>query len=141
MTRQELIDALAAHEAELREMGIASLEVFGSVANDHANDASDVDLLVDFSRPVGLFHFCRVQHRLEEILGVPKVDLVMRRAVIDELKDVIYREAVPCLGDDGSSVSSRAARGGGDMRHHGEPSGPAVASGARAACSSSVLRT
>ena len=110
MTRQELIDALAAHEAELRGMGIASLEVFGSVANGQANDASDLDLLVEFNRPVGFFHFFRVEGRLKEILGVAKVDLVMRSAVIDELKDIIYREAVPCLADDRSSVSGTSLR-------------------------------
>jgi len=116
MTRQELLDAVAAHESELRDMGIARLEVFGSVARDAATASSDVDLLVEFDRAVGLFHFFRVERFLKDILGVAKVDLVMRRAVIDELKDIIYREAVPCLADDGSSVSGRAGRGGGDVR-------------------------
>jgi predicted nucleotidyltransferase len=31
--------------------------------------------LVDLERDVGLFHLFEVQHRLEEIIGVPKVDL------------------------------------------------------------------
>ena len=53
---------------------------------------------------MSLFDFARVQQRLEAILGVPKVDLVMRTAVIEDLRDIIYAEAVPCLADDGSSV-------------------------------------
>jgi len=38
--------------------------------------------------------YARLQRKLEEILGAVKVDLVMRRAVLDELKEEIYAEAV-----------------------------------------------
>jgi len=43
---------------------VRSLELFGSVARGEAGPNSDVDLLVEFDRPVGLFHFFRVQRRL-----------------------------------------------------------------------------
>ncbi len=52
-----------------------------------------MDLLIDFDRPIGLFHFFRVQRRLEQILGC-RVDLVMREAVKPQLRDRIFREAV-----------------------------------------------
>ena len=42
----------------------------------------------------GYFEYARLQRKLEEILGVAKVDLVMRRAELDELKEEIYAEAV-----------------------------------------------
>ena len=61
---------------------------------DEATEASDVDLLAEFGQPVGLFEYARLQRKLEEILGVAKVDLVMRRAELDELKEEIYAEAV-----------------------------------------------
>lgn len=70
-----------------------TLDLFGSVARGEANEASDVDLLVEFVRPVGLFHFFRVQRRLEEILG-RTVDLVMRDAVKPQLRERIFAEAV-----------------------------------------------
>lgn len=70
-----------------------SLDLFGSVARDEASADSDVDLLVEFDRPIGLFHFFRVQQRLEEILGAP-VDLVMRDAVKPQLRERIFAEAI-----------------------------------------------
>lgn len=99
MTRHEVIEKLAAHRDELREMGVASLALFGSVARGEAGDVSDVDLLVEFNRSIGLFDFFRVKRRIEQLLGVAedRVDLVMRDAVIEELKEIIYGEAVPCL--------------------------------------------
>lgn len=74
-------------------MGVRSLDLFGSVARGESGPDSDVDLLVDFDSPIGLFHFFRVQRRIEEILGA-KVDLVMRDAVKRQLRDRIFAEAV-----------------------------------------------
>ena len=94
MTAQHVIDKLRSHKAELQQMGIVSLALFGSTARNEAQAQSDVDLLVEFDRPVGLFHFFTVQHRLEAILGVSKVDLVQRGAVHHALRPRILAEAV-----------------------------------------------
>lgn len=94
MTRTQVLNILAAHQAQLRELGVKSLALFGSVARDEATGASDVDLLVDFDRPVSLFEVLDVRFFLESLLGVREVDLVLRRAVLDELKEDIYGEAV-----------------------------------------------
>jgi len=93
MKRQEVLDRLAAHRAELQQMGIESLALFGSVARDEATDASDVDLLVEFSRPTGLFHFAHVRRCLSEILDCP-VDLVTSGALREEMRGRILREAI-----------------------------------------------
>jgi predicted nucleotidyltransferase len=93
VTREEAIRRLGSAKRELTSLGVRSLDLFGSVARGDAGPASDVDLLVDFDRPIGLFHFFRVQRRLEEILGC-KVDLVMREAVKRQLRDRIFAEAV-----------------------------------------------
>jgi len=93
MTRGEAIQRLAAARPELATLGVRSLDLFGSVARGEAGPASDVDLLVDFDKPIGLFHFFRVQRRIEEILG-SKVDLVMRDAVKRQLRERIFAEAV-----------------------------------------------
>lgn len=93
MTREEAIRRLAASQPELAALGVRSLDLFGSVARGEAGPTSDVDLLVAFDKPIGLFHFFRVQRRLEEILGC-RVDLVMREAVKRQLRDRIFAEAV-----------------------------------------------
>ena len=84
---------MSAARSELADLGVRSLDLFGSVARGEANADSDVDLLVEFDRPIGLFHFFRVQRRLEEILGA-RVDLVMRDAVKPQLRERILAEAV-----------------------------------------------
>ena len=63
-------------------------------ARDDAGEASrSIDLLVEFARPVNLFHFVRVKRQDEEILGI-RVDLVTRDALKGQLRETILREAV-----------------------------------------------
>jgi predicted nucleotidyltransferase len=93
VTREQVRRCLSKARPELGAMGVRSLDLFGSVARGEASPDSDVDLLVEFDRPIGLFHFFRVQRRLEEILGT-RVDLVMRDAVKPQLRDGILAEAV-----------------------------------------------
>ena len=94
MTRHEIESKLSAHKEELRDMGVDSLFLFGSYLKGEADGQSDLDLLVEFRDPVGLFQFFKVQHRLEEILRVDKVDLVERGALHPALRDDVLREAV-----------------------------------------------
>lgn len=96
MRRAEVLQTIASHEAELRALGVRSLSLFGSVARDERDEArpgSDVDLLVEFDRPVGYFHVFDVQDRLEALLGC-KVDLVTRGGLRPEIRDGVLAEAV-----------------------------------------------
>ncbi len=94
MKRDEVLRMLTAHRDELRcEYGVKSLALFGSAARNEATEASDVDLLVEFDRQIGLLHLIGTEQHLEDLLGI-KVDLVLRRAVLPELKDRILSEAV-----------------------------------------------
>lgn len=93
MERQEVLDRLASHRPELTALGVESLALFGSVARDQASPGSDVDLLVTFDQPVGLFHFARVRRCLEEILGAP-VDLVTEAALRPEMRDEVLGQLV-----------------------------------------------
>lgn len=95
MKRDDVLYRLSQHKEELRrQFGVTSLSLFGSVIRDEARETSDVDLLVEFDRPVGYFHLFHLQDYLENILGEGKVDLVLRQAVINDLQDTIYGEAV-----------------------------------------------
>jgi hypothetical protein len=85
---------LREHWDELRGLGITHLAVFGSVARGEARDDSDVDLLVDFDREIGLFHLSRVQHRLEELLHADHVDLVMRSCVARDAQERVFEESI-----------------------------------------------
>ena len=94
MTKTELEKKLAAHREELKQMGVVSLAVFGSVVRNESTAQSDIDLLVEFDRDVGLFHLFEIQHRLEEIIGIQKVDLIQKGAIHPALREHILSEAV-----------------------------------------------
>ena len=58
MKRQEILLKLHQQSRELElHYGVSALFLFGSVARDEARPDSDVDLLVEFEQPVGLFQF------------------------------------------------------------------------------------
>ncbi|HTX90273.1 MAG TPA: nucleotidyltransferase family protein [Anaerolineales bacterium] len=84
---------LKRHQAELHQRGVKSLAVFGSLARGEATPASDIDVLVEFDRPVGLFEFIRLKMYLEELTG-RQVDLVTPDALRPAMRADILREAV-----------------------------------------------
>lgn len=96
MNRDQALKIISEHRETLAtRFGVKSLALFGSLVRDEATASSDVDLLVEFDgRPVGLFHLSRTQHYLEDILGVPKVDLVLRDGIKPALRERILREAI-----------------------------------------------
>jgi uncharacterized protein len=94
MKRQEVLSILHKHESELhKKFGVQSLSLFGSVARDEARPDSDVDLLVEFNRPVGLFGLIALQEYLESLFGC-KVDLGTPRSLRPGLKERVLQEAV-----------------------------------------------
>jgi predicted nucleotidyltransferase len=84
---------LKRHRTDLHQRGVKSLAVFGSMARGEATPDSDIDLLVEFSRPVGLFEFIRLKMYLEDLTG-RQVDLVTRDALRPAMRDDILNEAI-----------------------------------------------
>lgn len=97
MTRDEIIERLLAHQDELHAQGVKSLALFGSIARGDAGQSSDVDVMVELNRPIGLFGISDLKHMIEEVLGVEKVDLITREGIHPALKDVILREAIDVI--------------------------------------------
>jgi uncharacterized protein len=77
MTREAVIAALHAHEAELRAAGVLRLSLFGSTARGEARPDSDVDLLATFddARPLSLLDVIRIENWIADLLG-QAVDLI-----------------------------------------------------------------
>ena len=91
LRRDEILACLAQHRDALRAYSVRSLSLFGSVARDEATAESDVDILVEFETPVGMFKFLDLKDYLEELLGA-EVDLVTPRALKPQLREQIFRE-------------------------------------------------
>ena len=98
-TRPQTTDELRARLAEalpaLRARHpIRTIGVFGSWARGEQTPQSDVDLLIEFDGPVGLFEFFAVQGKLEDVLGV-EVDLTTPAGLRPRLVDRVMREVLP----------------------------------------------
>ena len=93
MERDRILALLKSRRRQLKKYGIHSLSVFGSVARGQVRKNSDVDILVDFEKPVGLFEYARLKMYLEGVLG-REVDLVTPEALRKELREDILREAI-----------------------------------------------
>jgi predicted nucleotidyltransferase len=94
MKRSDVLRILQEERQQLVDRyHISALSVFGSVARDEARQDSDVDILVEFSRPVGLFQFIELQQRLEALLG-SRVDLGTPRSLKPHIKEQVLQEAI-----------------------------------------------
>ncbi len=64
------------------------LALFGSHARGEQTKNSDVDFLVEFSKPIGLIHLIHTEHELEDVIG-KKVDLVTKAGLSKYVKPYI----------------------------------------------------
>ena len=90
--REDLLAALRGSRAILDRFGVVRLSLFGSSARDEAHEDSDIDFVVEFGRPIGLFEFVRLQRELGDLL-CRRVELVTPAALKPQLRDAILREA------------------------------------------------
>ncbi len=82
-TLQSIRKILQLHKSRLiSTYGLKNIAIFGSYSRNQQNDASDLDILVEFSRPVGI-EFIDLAEELEGLLNI-KVDLVSRNGVRPE---------------------------------------------------------
>ena len=93
MTRDEVLEKISEIRDELANHQVKSLALFGSAARNALGKDSDVDILVEFSQPVGLFEFVRLKRFLEAVLGRP-VDLATPDALKRQFREEILKEAV-----------------------------------------------
>jgi uncharacterized protein len=93
MNLKSISSLLKRHQTDLRQQGVKSLAVFGSFARGEALPSSDIDILVEFDRPVGLFEFIRLKFYLEELTSLT-VDLITPDALRPEMRQEILSEAV-----------------------------------------------
>lgn len=75
LNREEVIALLRQQYPYLAaQYGVKRIGLFGSCARGESGEASDIDLIVEFERPIG-FRFVELAEYLEKLLG-RKVDLL-----------------------------------------------------------------
>lgn len=92
--KDEVRVQLAALEKPLRERGLTSLALFGSVVRSTARPDSDIDLLVDVTADArfSLIDLVSVKDFLEDQLG-RTVDVVTKGGLEPAVRDRVFREA------------------------------------------------
>ena len=70
---------------------ISYCALFGSFARGEATETSDIDLLVRFAKPIGLFGFVGVEQELETALG-RKVDLATDKMIGKYIRESVFHD-------------------------------------------------
>ncbi len=73
---------------------VRRVALFGSRLHGTAKSKSDVDLLIEFTKPVGYFTLASMERTLSEAIGAP-VDLVTPKSLSKYFRDEVLREAEP----------------------------------------------
>ena len=95
MDRAAAIATLKAHEAELKQLGVQHLYLFGSTARGDAREDSDVDLFFDYEKgKFGVFDLRDVRERASSILG-RKADIMTRDSLHKTPRGRIETTAIP----------------------------------------------
>ena len=84
---------LTAHRERLTPYRVKSLALFGSVARDEARSDSDVDILVEFERPVGYFGFFDLKEYLESLLRA-RVDLATSGSLKEDVGAAVTKDLI-----------------------------------------------
>ena len=70
-----------------------SIGIFGSYVRGEQRKGSDLDILVEFERPVDFFEFLELEEYLSDILGV-EVDLILKKTLKPEIAKNVLKEVV-----------------------------------------------
>jgi len=76
-----------------QKYNVKRLGIFGSVVRNEQRRGSDIDMLVEFTSPIGFFDFIRLESFLAKTLD-QKVDLVSKNALKSAIKDSVLKETI-----------------------------------------------
>ena len=78
---ERVVAVLKEHKGKLRaDFGVREIGVFGSLVRGELKEDSDIDILVEFEKPIGLLRFIELEDFLSRLVG-RKVDLVSKKAL------------------------------------------------------------
>jgi predicted nucleotidyltransferase len=90
-TLEEIKDKLQKSKSYFQnKYGVSGMAIFGSFSRNQQTEQSDIDILVEFSRPIGM-EFMELADELEEIVQL-KVDLVSKNGLKNHHFKAIQQE-------------------------------------------------
>jgi uncharacterized protein len=93
LTKNEILEKLKELKPFLaNEYSVKQIGLFGSYSENEQNEESDIDILVEFEKPIG-WKFFSLEKYLEDIFQ-RKVDLVTKKALKKQLKDRIINQTL-----------------------------------------------
>jgi len=93
-SREEILKILRRELPYLREKyHVKRIGIFGSYAREEEGRSSDVDVLVEFEKPVTFIEFMKLEFYLEDRFGV-KVDLVTQDALKPLIRPRVMEDLV-----------------------------------------------
>ncbi len=94
MRKEEILKVLKKELPYIRKKyRVKSIGLFGSCVRGEERKESDIDILIEFEKPIGLFKFMELEEYLSQKLG-RKVDLVEKDALKERIKPYVMEEVV-----------------------------------------------
>ena len=94
LSKKEILDFLKKNQKLLKKkFHLKEIGLFGSFVRSEQNEKSDIDILVDFEDNADLFDLSGLGIFIEEKLK-HKVDIIPKRALRQELRELILNEVI-----------------------------------------------
>lgn len=93
-TIEEIKEIIEQNREDLRvQYGVKQLGIFGSYVKGKQRPDSDLDMLIEFERPIGFVRFMRLEKILSELSGI-RVELVTKNALKPHIGQRILQEVI-----------------------------------------------
>lgn len=90
----EIIDSIKSVKPMLySDCSIKEIGVFGSYSRNDQNENSDIDILIDIEKEIGLLRFIQIENYLKNIVG-DNAEVVLKSDLRPELKEQILKETI-----------------------------------------------
>ena len=94
LTKKKIIDFLEAEMPFLMEAyNVNTIGLFGSYAREEQTETSDLDLLIEFTKPISYFTLFKLEDYISDKLGI-KVEIVTPDGLKELIKPIIMREVL-----------------------------------------------
>ena len=93
MTTLDMVKKVVAEEKDtlIKKYNVARIGVFGSVVRGEDTKNSDIDLIVDFKKTIGLMDLVGLEFYLSDRIG-KKVEIATRNSLSPYIKDKVLKQ-------------------------------------------------